>query len=200
LHVITPDRADPQVLDTTAAIIAAGARCVQVRLKSGSDRTRLRFANEVVALTRPVGGLCLIDDRADVAAASGANGVHVGLDDLPVRVARALLGPAAVVGATARDAETARRLEAEGATYLGVGPGYASTTKRHGLPDPLGPAGLEKVAVAVDIPVIAISGVTVESVSQLLAAGAYGVATIAAVYGAPDPAEAVGAFLAELGQ
>ncbi len=200
LHVITPDRADASVLTTTAAVIGAGARCVQVRLKSGTDRARLRFASEVVALTRSVGAMCLMDDRADLAVAAGADGVHVGQDDLPVTVARALLGPSAVIGATARDPEAARRAQDEGATYLGVGPVYPSTTKRRGLPDPLGPAGLEKIAAAVDLPVVAISGVTVESVRELRDAGAHGVAVIAAVYGAPDPVEAVGAFLEELGR
>ncbi|MCX7621432.1 MAG: thiamine phosphate synthase [Acidimicrobiales bacterium] len=199
LHVVTPDRADPAALETIAEVVEAGARCVQVRLKSAPDRIKLWFVSEVVGLTRAAGALCLVDDRADLAAAAGAGGVHLGLDDLPPVFARALLGPTAVIGATARDPETARRLQDEGVSYLGVGPVYPSTTKRHGLPEPLGPAGVEKIAAAVDIPVIAISGITVASVPELLAAGAYGVAAIAAIFGAADPAQAVREFLGVLG-
>ncbi|MBO0729889.1 MAG: thiamine phosphate synthase, partial [Acidimicrobiaceae bacterium] len=125
----------------------------------------------------------------DVALATGA-GVHLGAEDLPVAVARRLLGPDAVVGGTARNPGTATALVEAGATYLGVGPCYTTATK-DGLPPAIGPGGVAAVAGAVDIPVIAIGGVTLDRVPELLAAGAYGVAVVDAVAGAPDPDAAV---------
>jgi thiamine-phosphate pyrophosphorylase len=141
--------------------------------------------------------LCLINDRLHIALAVGADGGHVGADDLPVAAARRVLGDDAVLGATAREAVTAKRAVAEGATYLGVGPVYRSTTK-HGLPDPIGPSGLAAVAAAVDVPVIAIGGVTVDTVPALLDAGAYGVAVIGAINDAADPYQAARRFFEAL--
>jgi thiamine-phosphate pyrophosphorylase len=128
----------------------------------------------------------------------GAGGVHVGDDDLPVEAARRLLGAGAVVGATARTASAARRAAAAGASYVGVGPCYPTSTK---VVDAavLGPAGFAPVADAVEIPVIAIAGVTAARVPELLAAGAYGVAVVGAVAGAPDPALATKELLDALG-
>ena len=128
-----------------------------------------------------------------MALAVRAHGVHLGAEDLPVPVARSLLGREAIIGATCRDPESARRAEDGGATYLGVGPAYQSTTKS-GLPAPLGPAGIERVASAVDLPVIAISGVTPTEVRELLDAGAHGVAVIGAVFATADPAAAAREF------
>ena len=200
LHLITPARLDDRARASTDAALAAGVRILQVRRKDGTDRERLADAVELVGRCRSAGATCLVDDRVDLALAAGADGVHVGLDDLPVADARRLLGPDAVVGATCRAPDDARRAADEGASYLGVGPVFASPTKTVGLPDPIGPAGIAAVAAAVDLPVIAISGITVEHVPTLLDAGAHGVAVIAAVYGAPHPGEAAAALLAALGE
>lgn len=177
----------------TQLALAAGAPLVQLRCKDCTDRERLHHARRLRRDCARAGARCVVNDRTDLALAIGADGVHVGADDLPPAIARRLLGPTALVGATCRDAETARRLVAEGASYLGVGPVYASTTKA-GLPDPIGPRGIAAVAAAVDVPVIAIGGVTAQAVPELLAAGAWGVAVVAAVYGAPDPAAAITAL------
>lgn len=141
--------------------------------------------------------LCLINDRLHIALAVAADGGHVGADDLPVAAARRVLGGDAVLGATAREPVTAKQAVAEGATYLGVGPAYRSTTK-HGLPDPIGPSGVAAVAAAVDVPVVAIGGVTVDTVPALLDAGAYGVAVIGAINDAADPYEAARRFFEAL--
>jgi thiamine-phosphate pyrophosphorylase len=141
--------------------------------------------------------LCLVNDRLHVALAVGADGGHVGADDLPVAAARRVLGGDAVLGATAREPMTAKQAVAEGASYLGVGPAYRTTTKT-GLPDPLGPSGVAAVAAAVDIPVIAIGGVTVDAVPALLDAGAYGVAVVGGINDAADPYEAASRFFQTL--
>jgi thiamine-phosphate pyrophosphorylase len=127
-----------------------------------------------------------VNDRADVALAVGADGVHVGVDDLPVATVRRLVGPDLFVGGTARDPETGCRLVGEGASYLGVGPTFATRSKT-GLPEPIGVAGVRAVASAVSIPVIAIAGISAQRVDEVIAAGAWGVAVIGAVSDAPDP-------------
>jgi thiamine-phosphate pyrophosphorylase len=129
-----------------------------------------------------------------MAVAAGADGVHVGAMDLPVDAARRVVGSDLVVGATVRDPAAALRAVELGADYLGVGPTYASSTK-DGLPEPLGPPGIAAVAAAVAVPVVAIAGITVDRVPEVLAAGAWGVAVIGAVSRAADPVAATRALL-----
>jgi thiamine-phosphate pyrophosphorylase len=197
LHVITDNRfgRDPRV--TVPVALQAGADVIQVRVKGWTDHQLLELAEQVVALCQSYGAACIVNDRVDVALAAGADGVHLGADDLPVSVARRLLGPDAVVGGTARDAATARALVAAGASYLGVGPCFATVTKT-GLPDPIGLAGVAAVAAAVEVPIIAIGGVRSDQIAPLRAAGAYGVAVVDAVSGADDQASAVRDLLREL--
>jgi thiamine-phosphate pyrophosphorylase len=168
------------------AALEAGAPTLQVRLKSGTDRDRYRLAASIAERCRAAGATCLVNDRADLAVAVGADGVHVGADDLPLAVVRRIIGPGRLLGGTARDPRTARRLVTEGASYLGVGPTFATASKA-GLPEPIGVAGVRAVAAAVDVPVIAIAGITAHTVEAVLAAGAWGVAVIGAVADAPDP-------------
>jgi len=186
LHVVTPPGVDSRFLATTRVLLHAGAPLVQVRTKAVDDRARLVAATAVLDVARSAGATCLVNDRVDIALAAGADGVHVGADDLPAAAARRLLGPDAIVGATCRNADDARRAAAEGASYLGVGPVYATSTKT-GLPDPMGPRGVEVVAAAVDVPVIAISGITGDNAAAVLDAGAWGVAVVGAIYGSDDP-------------
>jgi thiamine-phosphate pyrophosphorylase len=169
-----------------AAALDGGAPTIQVRLKRGTDAERFAVIAAVVERCRAAGASCLVNDRADLAVAAGADGVHLGADDLPVDAARRVTGPSALVGGTARDPAAARRLVAQGASYLGVGPTYATASKV-GLPQPIGVGTVRAVAAAVDVPVVAIAGITAARVPEVLAAGAYGVAVIGAVAGAEDP-------------
>ena len=168
------------------AALEAGAPTLQVRLKTGTDADRLRLARSIAGRCRAAGATCLVNDRADLAVAVDADGVHVGADDLPVPAVRGIVGTERLVGGTARDPETARRLVAEGADYLGVGPTFATSSKQ-GLPEPIGVDGVRAVSGAVDVPVIAIAGITAGTVDAVLSAGAWGVAVIGAVAAAPDP-------------
>lgn len=190
LHILT------DTVVVAEAALAAGAPVVQVRLADHrTDREAYQVAYQICGLARARGAICLINDRLDVALAVGADGAHVGADDLPVAAARRVLGPAAILGVSCRDPGAARAAFAAGATYLGVGPAYASDSKP-GLPAPIGPAGVAAVAGAVPaVPVIAIGGVTADRVGPLLTAGAYGVAVIGAVGGAGDPAAATRGLL-----
>jgi thiamine-phosphate pyrophosphorylase len=197
LHVITDNRFGRDPRSAVPVALEAGADVIQVRVKGWTDHDLLELAQQVVAWCQPFGAACIVNDRVDVALATGADGVHLGAEDLPVSVARRLLGPHAVVGGTARDAATARELVAAGASYLGVGPCFATVTKT-GLPDPIGLAGVAAVAAAVDVPIIAIGGVRADQIAELRAVGAYGVAVVDAVSGADDQAGAVRDLLREL--
>lgn len=194
LQLITPPSTDASVVTRTRAALAAGASWVQVRTKPASDRARLELASAVQAACAERGATCLVDDRVDLALAVGAAGVHVGADDLPVALARRLLGPDALIGATCRTADDVARAADEGADYVGVGPVHATTTKA-GLPDPIGAAGLAAITRRATLPVIAISGITVARVAEVLDAGAHGVAVVGAVYDAPDIDDAVASLL-----
>ncbi|MEV0727966.1 MULTISPECIES: thiamine phosphate synthase [Polymorphospora] len=200
LHLVTDTRPgrDPLAV-VRAALSAAGAELVvQVRVEDlASDREAYDLAGRVTDLCAAAGATCLVNDRLHVALAVGAAGGHVGALDLPVDAARRVLGPDAVLGATARTGEAGRAAVAAGATYLGVGPCYPTSTK-DGLPAPIGPAGIAAVAGAVDVPVIAIGGVTAASAPELVAAGAYGVAVVGAVSSAADPARATAELLAAI--
>ena len=192
LHVIA------DCVSLADAAFRGGTPAVQVRIKGASDDAVLAECERIMAAAQKVQAVVIVNDRADIALAVGADGVHGGTDDLPVAAMRRVLGPDALVGGTARDPETALRHQADGASYVGVGPVYATATK-DGLPDPLGPAGVEKVAAAVDIPVIAIAGITAARVPELLEAGAHGVAVIGAVAHAANPAAATAELLEALG-
>lgn len=193
LHVIV-NPSSAWDLDLLRATLRGGAPCVQLRMKAMTDDLRVVVAESAVRLGRSHGALMLVNDRADICVAANADGVHGGADDLPVRYLRRVVGDGRLVGATARDAATAKAHEAAGADYLGVGPVYETSSKL-GLPAPLGPSVIEEIVSAVRIPVIAIAGITVERVPEVIAAGAHGVAVIGAIAGATDPAAETGRFL-----
>lgn len=205
LHLITDTRPGSHPLDVVRtalagahAVSAVDQLVVQLRVDDHvSDREAYELAQRATAMCAEAGVPLLVNDRVHIALAVGANGAHVGALDLPVAAARRVLGPTAVLGATARTADAAREAVAAGADYLGVGPCFPTQTKE-GLPDPIGPSGVRRVAAAVDAPVIAIGGVTVDRVAELVAAGAYGVAVVGAICRAPDPARATEEFLTAL--
>nr|BFE66080.1 hypothetical protein GCM10020063_106060 [Dactylosporangium thailandense] len=195
LHLVTDTRPGRNALEVVAAALRAGFDTVQVRPEDAlTDREAFELTVRVLAMCRELGRTCLVNDRLHLALAAGADGGHVGADDLPVAAARRILGPHAILGATARDPYTARRAVADGASYLGVGPAFTTTTKS-GLPDAIGPAGVREVAEAVPVPVVAIGGVTAARAGELFAAGAHAVAVVGAVSGAADPYAAAREFL-----
>lgn len=188
LHVLVDS------VELAVAALDGGAPVLQVRLKDGTDRERYETTAAIAELCRRRDATCIVNDRADLAMAAGADGVHLGAEDLPVAAVRRLVGRRLIVGGTAREPDTAARLVADGADYLGVGPCYATSSKT-GLPEPGGPDRVGRVAGAVGVPIIAIAGVTVERVAPLVAAGAWGVAVIDAVRDATDPRTATAALV-----
>lgn len=198
VHVLVDRFERHAPLDLARAALRGGASVLQLRATHLTDRDRFELATALVPLCRDAGAQLVVDDRSDIAGSVGADGVHLGAHDLPVAAARRLLGDRAVVGATARDPDAGRARVAEGASYLGVGPAFATTSK-DGLPQPLGIAGVAAVAAAVEVPVIAIAGVTVDRARQLVAAGAHGVAVIGLVADAADPERVVADVVAAVG-
>ncbi len=165
--------------------IAGGATAIQLRWKTGPLTEALHVGRVMRELCHRAGVLFIVNDRADLALALEADGVHVGLSDLPVEEARGLLGSEAVIGFSPETLDQALAAEQAGADYLGVGPVFPTSTK----PD-AGPAvGLEhlrRIAAAVRIPVVGIGGITAENAAAVIEAGAVGVAVISAVVGAED--------------
>ena len=184
--------------------LAGGAPTIQLRLKSASARELLEAAQTLMPIVRSAGALFIVTDRLDVALAAGADGVHLGPDDLPVkdvrRVADARSGVADtfIVGYSTDTTDEAARAEAEGADYLGVGAVYATANKSD-AGDVIGLEGLRRVVKAVSIPVVAIGGITPERAPAVAKTGACGSATIGAVMSATEPAEAVRELLLPFG-
>lgn len=190
LHVITDEVAQRRFshLELARSCAAAGADCIQFRDKRPrATRELVETASRMVEVALEHGARVIVNDRADVAVAAGAAGVHLGRHDLEAEAARRILGPAAIVGATANSLEEAVRVAALPVDYLGVGPVYGTHSKANPAPR-LGPEALRRIAATVDKPVIAIGGITAERVGEVLEAGAHGVAVLSAVARRPDPA------------
>lgn len=166
--------------------VEGGITTLQLRAKGWSDRELLSAAHELRRLCTKTGALFIVNDRVDIALASDADGVHLGVDDLPVEVARRILGPNAIIGYSPETDTDRGAAEAAGADYLGIGPVFGTTTK----PDAgaaIGLAGLRHVIERTTLPVVAIGGVTVEDAASAVEVGAAGVALVAAVFLADDP-------------
>jgi thiamine-phosphate pyrophosphorylase len=170
---------------------------VQLRAKDCSDRQRFEVAGGAVSLCHDAGAIFIVNDRVDIALAVGADGAHVGPDDIPVAEARKLLGLGLLLGASVRSVEDAVAAVAAGADYLGTGPCFPTSSKE-ALPEPIGPEGLSAVAHGVKVPVVAIGGVTAARVPEVLGAGAHGVAVIGAMADAVDPASAARELVARI--
>jgi thiamine-phosphate pyrophosphorylase len=169
------------------AAVSGGAAVVQVRVKGAPAGEILRIAREVVALARGR-ALVLVNDRADLALLSGADGVHVGDEDLPAEEARRLLGPDLLVGRTARTLEEARAAIDAGADHVGFGPVFGSRTKALAVA-PRGLERLREVATSLGAPVVAIGGIGADTIGDVARAGAACAAVIDALYGGGDAAE-----------
>ncbi|HXG42280.1 MAG TPA: thiamine phosphate synthase [Dehalococcoidia bacterium] len=178
-----------------AQAVAGGVNLVQLREKGLPPRELWALAQELRRVTAGR-ALLLVNDRADVALAVGADGVHLPEEGLPVAAARRVLGPTRLVGRSVHSAEAAARAEGEGADYLVVGPVYP--TRSHPGAVPGGPGLVARVRQAVRLPVLAIGGITPETVPEVVAAGASGVAVISAILGSGDPQASAAALRSAL--
>jgi thiamine-phosphate pyrophosphorylase len=183
-------------LDIAMAAVEAGACCVQLRDKSLGGRNLVELAKSIRCAVMGTKVKFIVNDRLDVALAVGADGVHLGQDDIPVSSARAVMGQTAIVGVSVGSVEEAVQGENDGASYVAVGPIFATATKS----DAGNPVGLETITAvknAVSVPVVAIGGIGVDNIASVAKAGADAAAVVSAVVCAPDMVEAVRALSRE---
>ena len=187
LYVIVDPAASEgrDLAEVAAAAIRGGADAIQLRDKAASARRLLAHAERLLPLARMAGIPLVINDRADIARAIGADGVHLGQDDLPIKDARGILGPARLIGKSTHSLEQALAAQAEGVDYIGFGPIFPTPTK----PDypSLGTSLIRQVTTRIQLPVICIGGIDGAALEQAIDAGARCVAVVRAVCSAPDP-------------
>lgn len=194
LHPPAPDAPRrvpfPALADLVRTALEAGVRLFQLRMKTPHTGEFYDLAAPLCPLVQQGGGTFIVNDRCDVAMAVGADGVHLGQDDLPLADARAILGPGKLIGISTHNLNQAIQAEAGGADYIGFGPIFPTVTKEH--PDPVvGVAGLREVRAKVRIPIVAIGGINVKNVADVRTAGADCCAVVSAVLSAADPAKAI---------
>lgn len=177
----------------TRAVLEGGCRWIQLRMKDASTETFLHVGREVGRLCRQYGATFILDDRVELVAELGADGVHLGKNDLPVAEARRLLGPSVRIGATANTFADIERAAAEGADYIGLG-SFRFTRTKSNLSPLLGIGGYRTImaqcrAAGIALPVVAIGGITAADTAEILAAGVSGIALSGALLNAEDPTE-----------
>lgn len=172
-------------LDVAREAVKGGATIIQFREKGKSTREILEMAMALHELLADREIPLIINDRLDIALAVGASGVHIGQDDMSLEVARRILGSERIIGVSARNLEEAVRAARGGADYLGVGPIFATSSKGD-AGEPTGLKTLSDIKKTIDIPIVAIGGVSLDNVEAIIEAGADGVAVISAVAFAPE--------------
>jgi thiamine-phosphate pyrophosphorylase len=194
LYLVTSPQ--PNILEVVAATLGAGLTLVQYRDKTANDQTRLPLAQQLCQLCHQHGALFIVNDRVDIALAVDADGVHLGQQDLPVAIARQLLGSERLLGRSTTNPTELERAIAEAPDYIGVGPVYETPTKA-GRPA----AGFDYVSYAkahAPCPWFAIGGVDASNLGQVMAAGATQVAVVRAIMAASDPEQMTRALLTQL--
>jgi thiamine-phosphate pyrophosphorylase len=186
------------VREVASELATAGVRLMQYRSKTAPARELLATSRELVSVLRPSGVSLIVNDRADVAALAGADGVHVGQEDLEVEQARGIVGTSRWVGVSTHNLEQFRSAAATSADYIAVGPVFATSSKAN--PDPvIGTEFIRSVRAMTEKPIVAIGGITLERAASVIAAGADSVAVISDVLRAKDAAERVRRYLEVLG-
>lgn len=173
--------------------LEGGCRWIQLRMKDAPAEEIIACAEEVLPLCRRHGAKFLLDDHVELVRQLGADGVHLGKNDMPVDEARKILGPDSIIGGTANTIEDIIRLHKQGADYIGCGPFRFTTTKKN-LSPILGLDGYKSIVLkmkelGIDLPIVAIGGITVEDIPAVMGTGVSGIALSGAILGAPDPVE-----------
>jgi thiamine-phosphate pyrophosphorylase len=190
--IVDPERAGGQNLANLAIRCArGGATLVQLRDKHSETRTMVEEARAIKQVLAPLAVPLVINDRLDVAMAAGADGVHLGQDDMAVEDARRLLGPKAIIGLSIKSVGEAEAARLDLINYVGTGGVYATSSKQQ-KNAPIGPDGLTRILAtlrqrAPDMPVCGIAGIDASNAAEVIAAGADGIAVISALSLAPDP-------------
>ncbi len=180
-------------LDAISAALEGGCRWIQLRMKDAADDEVRTVARQALALCRKHNAIFIIDDRTDIVKEVGADGVHLGKNDMPIKEARNLLSEHAIIGGTANTIDDIRRLWKDGADYIGCGPFRFTTTKKN-LAPVIGLDGYRCISQAmrdegITLPVVAIGGITKDDVADIMQAGMNGIAISGAVTKAENPAD-----------
>lgn len=186
------------LIDIALAAVAGGATMAQLREKTLPTRAFIEEARALKDRLAPLGVPLVINDRADVAVAIGADGLHVGQDDMPYAMARALMGPDKIIGLSITALDQLDEEDARAADYLGIGPVFAQATKADATP-PLGLDGLRAARRMTSRPLMAIGGVAADNAGALRDAGADGLAVVSAIVAADDPRAATREIAAAFG-
>ncbi len=196
LYVVTSQEmsAGRNTLQVLSSILSAGVRLIQLREKNISKRQLFELAGLVRKMTHDTGALLIINDHLDIALAVGADGVHLGQDDLPISAARKL-APDLILGASSHNIEEAIAAEKDGASYVNIGPIYSTGTKKW-TSEYLGPASIRKISEHINIPFTVMGGIKLKHIDELKSAGARIIAVVTAVTAATDPADAARSLMA----
>ena len=196
LYAVTPETSDGAWLCARVeAVLAGGARVIQYRSKSGEMGLRRQQAGRLLELCRARGALLIINDDVGLAQELGADGVHLGRDDLPAAAARAALGEAALIGVSCYDSLTrAREARDAGADYVAFGSFFPSPVKPNAVRAPV--ALLRAARAVLDLPLVAVGGITAENGRALVEAGADALAVISALFQVSDSFSAAQALTA----
>lgn len=194
LYVITSPSRYRDEVKFAAEAVEAGARIIQLREKD--EERALRIGETLRAITKEQGALLIVNDFPEVAKALGADGVHLGQEDMPLREARGIMGKDKLIGKSTHSLEQALEAEKEGTDYVGIGPIYATKTKDY---EPIGPGVLYELRQKLSIPFVAIGGINEKNINEVMEAGAGCVAMVSPLAEAEDVRERVKFFIRKTG-
>lgn len=190
VYLVTDRRkkTDEEFLNIIEEAIKGGTTVVQLREKTASTKEFYELALKVKEITSRYGVPLLINDRIDIALAVDSEGVHIGQDDMPADIAREIIGDDKILGVSASTVEEAKKAEIDSADYIGSGAVFPTATKDDA--DSVSKDELKEIVDSIDIPVVAIGGITVENASTLKDSGIDGFSVVSAIMSADDPREA----------
>ena len=199
LHVITDTSLQTRFTHPQLAELAiqGGTDTIQFRQKQGTTRELVDIVQQMQEICTKHNVPLIVNDRADIALAVGADGTHFGQDDMPVAIGRKILSTETIIGASARTEEKILEAISQGADYIGYGPIYQTSSKS----DAENPKGLERLRQMCEVaacPVIAIGGITIDTAANVIRAGAHGIAVISAVCAQKDPLKATRNLMQEI--
>ena len=184
------NKTDDEFLNIIEEAIKGGTTIVQLREKTASTKEFYDLALKVKEITSRYGVPLLINDRIDIALAVDSEGVHIGQDDMPADIAREIIGEEKILGVSASTVEEAKKAEIDSADYIGSGAVFPTATKDDA--DSVSKEELKEIADSIDIPVVAIGGITIENAHTLKGSGIAGFSVVSAIMSAEDPKEASG--------
>jgi len=186
LYIITDEKiAGKSAVEIAKEALAGGADVIQLRDKEASSQKLHKIGSQIRKIVPPDKALLIVNDRVDVAVAVGADGVHLGKDDLPVPEARKVLGEDKIIGLSCDNLEEAREAHASGVDYISLGPIFATKTKKN-LPPPLGVKIIKQVKKQISKPLVAIGGINQDNLKEVMKSGADGTAIISAALKGPN--------------